>query len=80
MPDVAENMNSSTKPAHAALDAALALQRAAYLAHPVTTFAERKRDLQTLQRYIRDHKQALCEAISALSVVCDKAGKPAADA
>ncbi|WP_226938921.1 coniferyl aldehyde dehydrogenase [Janthinobacterium sp. FT14W] len=52
-------------PAHAALDATLARQRAAYLAHPVPTLAERRRDLQTLQRFIRDHKEALCEAISA---------------
>ena len=58
-------MNMTAPPAHAALDATLARQRAACLAHPVPTFAERKRDLQTLQRYIRDHKLALCEAISA---------------
>ena len=65
MPDVAENMDLSTTPVHAKLDAALALQRAAYLAHPVPTLAERKHDLQTLQRFIRDHTDALCEAISA---------------
>ena len=58
-------MHMTAPPAHAALDATLARQRAACLAHPVPTFAERKRDLQTLQRYIRDHKLALCEAISA---------------
>ena len=50
---------------NAELAAALAVQRAACLAHPAPTFAERKRDLQTLQRYLRDHKLALCEAISA---------------
>ncbi|OEZ66121.1 coniferyl aldehyde dehydrogenase [Janthinobacterium sp. HH103] len=61
MPDVANNMELK----HAELAAALALQRAACLAHPVPPLAERKRDLQTLQRYIRDHKLALCEAISA---------------
>lgn len=65
MPDVAKNMDLSSKPAHAELDAALALQRAAYLLHPVPTLAERKRDLQTLQRFIGEHKEALCEAISA---------------
>ena len=65
MPDVAENMDLSSKPAHAELGAALALQHAAYLARPVPTLAERKRDLQTLQRFIQDHKEALCEAISA---------------
>lgn len=61
MSDVANNMELK----HAELAAALALQRAACLAHPVPTFAERKRDLQTLQRYLRDHKLALCQAISA---------------
>ncbi|PKV43265.1 coniferyl-aldehyde dehydrogenase [Janthinobacterium sp. 61] len=65
MPDVAENMDLSSKPAHAELGAALALQHAAYLARPVPTLVERKRDLQTLQRFIQDHKEALCEAISA---------------
>ena len=55
----------TASPAHAALDAALARQRAACLARPAPTLAERKRDLQTLQRYLRDHREALCEAISA---------------
>ena len=43
----------------------LALQRQAYFAHPVPTLEERKADLRTLQRFIRDHKDALCDAISA---------------
>ncbi|QDG69074.1 coniferyl aldehyde dehydrogenase [Janthinobacterium tructae] len=60
MPDVANNMELK----NAELAAALAVQRAACLAHPMPTLAERKRDLQTLQRFIRDHKDALCEAIS----------------
>ena len=47
------------------LDAALALQRRAYLAHPVPTLAERTADLRTLQRFVREHKEALCDAISA---------------
>lgn len=47
------------------LAAALALQRKAYLAHPVPTLAERKADLRTLQRFVREHKEALCDAISA---------------
>jgi coniferyl-aldehyde dehydrogenase len=47
------------------LEDALALQRKAYFAHPVPTFEERKADLRTLQRFIRDHKEALCDAISA---------------
>ena len=61
MPDVANNKELK----NAELAAALALQRAACLAHPMPTLAERKRDLQTLQRFISDHKDALCEAISA---------------
>ncbi|WP_184297193.1 coniferyl aldehyde dehydrogenase [Roseateles oligotrophus] len=43
----------------------LLLQRAAYHADPVPTLAQRRQDLLTLQRFIRDHKEALCEAISA---------------
>jgi len=44
---------------------ALALQRKAYLAHPVPTFDERKADLRTLQRFVRENKEALISAISA---------------
>ena len=47
------------------LAAALALQRKAYLAHPVPTLDERRTDLRTLQRFVRDHKEALISAISA---------------
>lgn len=47
------------------LEAVLERQRAAYLARPVPTLAERQADLRTLQRFIRDHKDALCDAISA---------------
>jgi coniferyl-aldehyde dehydrogenase len=47
------------------LEASLAAQRAAYFAHPVPTLAERKADLRTLQRFIRENKQSLCDAISA---------------
>jgi len=43
----------------------LARQRAAYFAHPVPSLAERKADLRTLQRFIRESKVALCDAISA---------------
>ncbi len=49
----------------ASLNAALALQRQAYLAHPVPSLAERKADLRTLQRFVRENEAALCEAISA---------------
>ena len=48
-----------------ALNSALALQRRAYLAHPVPTLAERRADLRTLQRFVREHKPALIDAISA---------------
>ena len=48
-----------------ALNSALALQRQAYLAHPVPTLAERCADLRTLQRFVREHKEALLDAISA---------------
>ncbi|MEO8281515.1 MAG: coniferyl aldehyde dehydrogenase [Ideonella sp.] len=47
------------------LDAALALQRKAYRADPVPDFEQRKSDLLTLQRFVRDHKDALCDAINA---------------
>jgi len=52
-------------PTPSPLEAALALQRQAYLAHPVPSLAERKADLRTLQRFVREHKDALCDAISA---------------
>jgi coniferyl-aldehyde dehydrogenase len=48
-----------------ALSSTLARQREAYLAHPVPSLDERKADLRTLQRFIRDHKEAICHAISA---------------
>jgi coniferyl-aldehyde dehydrogenase len=47
------------------LTSTLMLQRRAYLAHPVPTLQERKGDLRTLQRFVRDHKTAICDAISA---------------
>ena len=47
------------------LESALALQRTAYLAHPVPSYDARVADLRTLQRFIRENKQALCDAISA---------------
>jgi coniferyl-aldehyde dehydrogenase len=58
-------MNDHYTPTPSPLEAALALQRQAYLAHPVPTLVERKMDLRTLQRFVREHKEALCEAISA---------------
>lgn len=61
MPDAANNMELK----NAGLAAALALQRAACRAHPLPTLTERKRDLHTLQRFLREHTDALCAAISA---------------
>ena len=52
-------------PTAARLAEALALQRAAYLQHPVPSLAERRADLRTLQRFVREQQGALCDAISA---------------
>jgi coniferyl-aldehyde dehydrogenase len=40
-------------------------QRAAYLAHPVPTAAERRADLRQLARLVQDHRNAIVDAISA---------------
>ena len=48
-----------------ALNAALQQQRQAHLAHPLPSLAERKADLLQLRRYIVDHQEAICDAISA---------------
>lgn len=58
-------MNPADLPQSVQLQTALELQRQAYFARPVPSYDERKADLRTLQRFIRDHKDALCEAISA---------------
>jgi len=58
-------MNDFTYGLQHNLQHALDLQRQAYLAHPVPTLEERKADLRTLQRFVREHKDALCDAISA---------------
>jgi coniferyl-aldehyde dehydrogenase len=50
---------------HSTLSAALALQRQAYFAQPVPTLAERKVDLNSLARFVRENKQALADAVSA---------------
>lgn len=47
------------------LQAALAAQRQAYLADPTPSYAQRRADLLTLQRFVRDNKDALCDAICA---------------
>ncbi len=56
---------ASTAAPTTSLPDALARQRAAYFAHPVPSRAERIADLRTLQRFVRENKQALCDAISA---------------
>ena len=43
----------------------LKAQRPAYRADPVPTLAQRREDLLALQRFLRDNKDALCDAISA---------------
>ncbi|WP_234414012.1 coniferyl aldehyde dehydrogenase [Ideonella sp. A 288] len=47
------------------LHAALAAQRQACLGAPVPGLRERTTDLRTLQRFIRENKAALCDAVSA---------------
>ena len=47
------------------LEETLQLQRAAYFAHPFPSFAERKADLLKLQAMMRDHREAILDAISA---------------
>ena len=60
-------MNDIAAPVQTAalLSSTLARQRQAYLAHPVPSLDERKADLRALQRFVRDHKDAICDAISA---------------
>jgi coniferyl-aldehyde dehydrogenase len=47
------------------LEAALKRQRAAYLANPEPDFESRCADLRKLERFVREHQDAICEAISA---------------
>ncbi|GAB7543356.1 hypothetical protein CS8_030280 [Cupriavidus sp. 8B] len=47
------------------LDSTLALQRRASQAHPMPGLDERRKDLQTLGRFIRTNKHDICAAISA---------------
>ncbi|WP_088284713.1 coniferyl aldehyde dehydrogenase [Ideonella sp. A 288] len=58
-------MDMTSKALTAHLQAVLHLQRQAYVANPVPSLAERKADLRTLQRFIRENKAVLCDAISA---------------
>ena len=52
-------------PSLPALEATLALQRAAYFAHPVPSAAERRADLLTLQTFVREQREALVQALQA---------------
>ena len=47
------------------LNAALDLQRAAYFAHPVPSYGERRADLLKLQAFVRDNKDGLVDAVNA---------------
>jgi len=53
------------RPGHAALATALATQRHAYLASPSPSLSERRADLATLARFLRENRDALVEAVSA---------------
>ena len=58
-------MDMSDNPIAGVLRAALEQQRRAYFAHPVPSLEERRADLRALQRFIRENKDALCDAINA---------------
>jgi coniferyl-aldehyde dehydrogenase len=61
-------MHTEAQAAHpmtATLHDCLCRQRQAYLAHPVPTLAERRADLRTLARFVRENKADLCAAVSA---------------
>ena len=58
-------MNPTDLPLAERLQSALALQRAAYHAHPVPTYAERVDDLKRLRAFLLDNQAAIEAAISA---------------
>jgi coniferyl-aldehyde dehydrogenase len=49
----------------AVLQDVLARQRAAYLRQPVPSLAQRRADLDTLERFVRENRQLLIDAVSA---------------
>ena len=66
MKSIAEpTAQADTTPVRDTLAFSLDRQRAAYRADPVPTLAQRREDLLTLQRFLRENKDALCDAISA---------------
>jgi len=58
-------MDRTTQDLATRLHDALALQREAQRRHPMPTLRERKADLRALKRFVREHTDALCDAISA---------------
>ena len=58
-------MNPTDLPLTERLQSALALQRAAYHAHPVPTYAERVDDLKRLRAFLMENQSAIEAAISA---------------
>ena len=58
-------MDMRTEPSAAMLRAALDTQRQAYRQAPVPDLKSRREDLKTLKRFVRQHTDAICEAISA---------------
>lgn len=64
MPQNTPDTEESTR-IHATLESALKRQRAAYLADPVPDYASRCADLRKLARFVREHQDAICEAICA---------------
>jgi coniferyl-aldehyde dehydrogenase len=58
-------LGSPLEASRLALQDTLALQRAAYLAQPIPSLAQRRDDLRRLQAYVREHRDALVAAVSA---------------
>ncbi|HEX6016660.1 MAG TPA: coniferyl aldehyde dehydrogenase [Burkholderiaceae bacterium] len=58
-------MDATDLPLIERLNAALALQRAAYRAHPVPSTAERRDDLKRLRAFLREQQGAIADAIGA---------------
>ena len=58
-------MDRMTDPTVSTLADTLARQRRAYRLAPVPTLDERRQDLLALQRFVREHTDAICDAISA---------------
>jgi coniferyl-aldehyde dehydrogenase len=59
------DFDPAAHPRAAELQAALARQRRAYLAAPVPTLAQRREDLRTLARFVKENQAALAAAIGA---------------